>query len=270
MGFYLSRKGEQVGPWSVDNILTKLESRELSWTDYLFDDSSKEWVLIMDHSKFSAAFKSWVQPGPIKESRPHTQPDPVLPKSSKNGRDWFILKDSNKHGPFDYLELVRMLQEKRLYEYDFVWSASLPQWQRIAEAEAFQAEKIKALQESSEKEIQEVFFRRRYARVSYGASLLVHDSRSVWKGQGLELSPGGAGIVVKEANLTPGQTLFLHFKAGDGVPPFNAICTVVSKQYVENVEGSESKEKAVRYGVKFTNISQSIQRAIRSYTDKAA
>jgi hypothetical protein len=267
MGFYLSRKGEQVGPWSAEDILTKLESRELSWTDYLFDDASKEWVLLMDHKDFTEAFKSWVQPGPISESRPQLQPAPVPAKNTKSDKDWFVLKDSNKHGPFNFLELVRMLQEKRLYEYDFVWSASLPQWQRVAEAEAFQADKIKALQESDEKDVQDVFFRRRYARVSYGASLLVHDSRSVWKGQGLELSPGGAGIVVVGADLHPGQTLFLHFKAGDGVPPFNAICSIVSKQFVEGPAGAE---RAVRYGVRFTNISQSIQRAIRSYTERVA
>ena len=66
------------------------------------------------------------------------------------------------------------------------------------------------------------------------------------------------------ADFEPGQTLFLHFKAGDGVPPFNAICSIVSKQFVEE------PLKPIRYGVKFTSISHSVQKAIKAFADKKA
>ncbi len=268
MNFYLSKNGVQVGPWTADEILTKIEAQHLSWTDYLFDQTSSEWILLMDHQLFSTAFRSFLGA----DSRLRAAQVPVFQNGSEssvkqsktNENEWFVLKDSNKHGPFKFLDLVKMLQDKTLFEYDFVWNSRLPKWSPVAEVSEFDPEKIRDLRESSEKEIQDVFFRRRFARVSYGASLLVHNSKKVWKGHGMELSSGGAGIIVENSDFQPGQNLFLHFKAGDGVPPFNAICTIVSKQYVSNEDGNG--DKSLRYGVKFVNISQTVQKAIHLYT----
>ena len=53
---------------------------------------------------------------------------------------------------------------------------------------------------------------------------------------------------------TTAEKIFLHFKAGDGVPPFNAECTVVRK--------SVRSPNHVQYGVQFDKISQSVQKAI--------
>lgn len=262
MKFYLSKQGQQLGPWPMSEILSQLDSRGLAWTDYLFDETQKEWVLLMDHPLLTETFRSWVQPGVVGSCEPLAN----LQIPIKTEKEWFILKEENKYGPFNFLELIRMLQEKTLYEFDFIWNAGFSQWKRVAEVEDFQPNRIKSLQNSSRKEIQEVFFRRRYARAAYGTSLLVHNSKAVWKAKSLEISPGGAAIIVENADFSPGQTLFLHFKAGDEVPPFNAICSVVSRQ-LATLEGPISLQK---YGVKFTNISQSVQKAIRSYTEKIA
>ena len=61
------------------------------------------------------------------------------------------------------------------------------------------------------------------------------------------------------AMIVPGQTLYLHFKPCDGVPPFNAVCEVVSKQYVE---GLKEKDAPIRYGLKFTSISANTQQLL--------
>lgn len=277
MSFYLSKNGVQVGPWTTADILKKIEAQQLSWTDYLFDQVSSEWVLLMDHQNFSHAFRHFL--GADSSQRADQIPAYELAAQTSTfqssissiqarpqiaSEEWFVLKDSNKHGPFRFLELVKMLQEKALFEYDFVWNSGLATWRPVAEVKEFEAEKIRSLRESSEKEVQDIFYRRRYARVSYGASLLVHNSKKVWKGRGLELSSGGAGIVVENSDFNPGQSLFLHFKAGDGVPPFNALCEVVSKHF------GDKKSNDVRYGVKFVNISQNVQRAIHLHTGKAA
>src|SRR5690606_38372739 len=110
---------------------------------------------------------------------------------------------------------------------------------------------IKKLKSTLMPEINEVFFRRRHRRVKYGGTILVHDNKSVWKGQGVEISAGGAGVIMENSMIVPGQTLYLHFKPGDGVPPFNAVCEVVSKRFVEGVK---DKNAPIRYGLKFKNI----------------
>lgn len=257
--YYISQRGKQVGPWTVEEIVTKLNSKHLEWSDYIYDEKSKEWVVLMQHPQFQQMFKAASLPTPPPE-RPLAKD--VIKLSSE--KSWFILRGQNKHGPFSYLELVKLLQEKKLFEFDFLWCPHWASWKRVAETEEFGPEHIKALRDSGALEVTEIFHRRRHNRVEYGASLVVHNNKSVWKGESLEISAGGAGIAIHNNDLHPGQTLFLHFKAGDGVPSFNAICSIVSKTQVKG------EKNLYKYGVKFTNISQDVQIAIKRFTDKAA
>lgn len=265
--FYVSHNGDQLGPWSQPDITKRLKSRELSWNDYIFDNAKNDWVFIMDHPLFMEAYKSAsAKPEPPKPGKPpkETKHSHKKEDSPKQDKEWFVLKSENRYGPFSHLEIVRMLQEKNIFEFDYVWNATMANWKRVAEVEEFQPEKIRTLQEGGNADVQEVFFRRRHARANYGASIIVHNNKKVWKGESLELSSGGAGLVIDHQDFQPGQTLFLHFKPGDGVPPFNAICTIVSKQ------APNAGSKTLRYGVKFTSINRNIQEAIKDFTDKAA
>ncbi|MDG0815625.1 GYF domain-containing protein [Bdellovibrio svalbardensis] len=263
--YYLSNNGTHVGPYTLETVLKKIEMHENQWTDYVFDESLGEWMMLLEHPEFSVNLSS----------KPATKPDvaPIpIPTSSVaplKDKEWFILKEGNNYGPFSQVELVQMLQEKTLFEYDYVWHAKLPAWQRIAEIEDFAPETIRALKQSHEQGLAEIFFRRRHARASYGASLIVHNNKTVFRGQALEISAGGAGVLIDNPNLQPGQSLFLHFQPGDGVPPFNAVCQIVSKQFVK--DGSDASVDPVRYGVKFTTLSQSVRESIKNYaTAKAA
>lgn len=260
--FYVSHNGEQKGPWSSADIVKKLKSQELAWSDYVYDDAKGDWVLFMDHPEFHPHFKQAAPKAP--PPAPKKNQDEAAPSLEAGDKEWFVLKAENKYGPFSLLEVVRMLQEKNIFEYDYIWNQHMSTWKRIAEVDEYKPEKIRALKDSGFPEVQEVFFRRRHQRVTYGASILVHNNKKVWKGESIELSSGGAGLVIENLDFNPGQTLFLHFKPGDDVPPFNAICTVVSKQMP--IPGRTT----VRYGVKFTSINRNVQDAIRDYTEKKA
>ncbi len=255
--FIVHHQGSQLGPWTQEEILKKINAKELDWIDYIYDEQKKDWVLMLEHPEFSGTFHSWKKPA---APAPVEAPEP---KNKKTEQEWFILRDENKFGPFSYLELVKMLQEKKLFEFDFVWNRSkMDSWRRVADVADFSPEKIESLRSSASADVKDIFFRRRHARAKYGASLLIHNNKEVWRAQSIELSAGGAAILLEGTDLQVGQTLFLHFKAGDGVPPFNATCTVASKQ------GGKGKEH--RYGLKFTNISQSVQQAIQKLATNAA
>ncbi len=255
--YYLSNNGTHVGPYTLETVLKKIETQENQWTDYVFDESLGEWVMLLEHPEFSVKLSS----------KPATRPGaaPAPSKMTLKDKEWFILKEGNNYGPFCQLELVQMLQEKTLFEYDYVWHAKLPAWKRVAEIEDFAPKTIRALKDSHEQELAEIFFRRRHARASYGASLIVHNNKTVFRGQALEISAGGAGVLIDNPNLQPGQSLFLHFQPGDGVPPFNAVCQIVSKQFVKDSPSASSVDP-VKYGVKFTTLSQSVRESIRNYT----
>lgn len=262
--FYVSKNGEQLGPWSQSDIMKRLESRDIGWNDYIYDNAKADWVFLMEHPLFVDSFQQTsIKPMPPKPSKAPPKAEKKA-EPLKQDKEWFVLKSENRYGPFSHLEIVRMLQEKNIFEFDYVWNQTMANWKRVAEVEEFGPDKIKALQESGKSEVQEVFFRRRHARAHYGASIIVHNNKKVWKGESLELSSGGAGLVIDHHEFQPGQTLFLHFKPGDGVPPFNAICTIVSKQV------PEAGSKTLRYGVKFTSINRNVQEAIKEYTDKIA
>lgn len=270
--FYVSHDGQQMGPWTLAEIVEKVKSNQLSLTDYIYDDGRGDWVMLMEHAPLAQKLKDHKPKAPPQAAPPReAKEEPVpMPAAAKGAPDhmvaeWFILKGENKFGPFAYPDVIKMLQEKVVFEFDFAWHAGMSTWVRIAELDAFKVENIKKMKETLMPQISEVFFRRRHRRVRYGGTILVHDNNSVWKGQGVEISAGGAGVVMENAMLVPGQTLYLHFKPCDGVPPFNAVCEVVSKQFVDGVK---DKNAPIRYGLKFKSISNNAQKFLQEFSKR--
>lgn len=258
--YYLSNNGSHIGPFGYDAILSRIQAKENVPTDYVFDESVGDWIMLMDHPDFKEKAEF---PKAPPEANVHSFAS--ASQSKYQDKEWYILKGGNNYGPFCQVEVVQMLQEKSLYEFDYIWHSKLTSWKRLSEVEDFSAENIRTMQASADLMMAEVFFRRRHARASYGASLIVHDNKTVFKGKTLEISAGGAGVLIDSSVFNPGQSLFLHFQPGDGVPPFNAVCEIVSKHEI-----SQGHEKGkVRYGVKFTTIPQSVRESIKTFTQAA-
>lgn len=276
--FYVSHEGEQLGPMGLGEIVEGVRQNRLSVLDYIYDEAKGDWVLLMDYPTVAAQLKDIKPAAPPKKAPPGIGPalgaeasGPAMPMANAEPgsehaiTEWYVLKGENKFGPFALVDLVKMLQQKVVFEFDFCWHPGMGSWKRIAEVDAFNPESIRKLKSENTKDLQEVFFRRRHRRMSYNGTILVHDNKTVWKGQGMEISAGGAGVVMENAMIIPGQTLYLHFKPCDGVPPFNAVCEVVSKQFVEGVR---EKNASIRYGLKFTNISANTQQFLHELSRK--
>ncbi len=256
--FYISKGGSYSGPYTMEDVLKRIESFEHSWTDYVYDETAQDWILLMAHPLFTEKFNSSLSKKMAKADNSKNK------DTSHKEKAWFILKDGNNYGPFSQLEIIQMLQEKALYEYDFIWHQKMPSWKRVAEVNEFANEEIRNLKKSLSTDLSEVFFRRRYLRAQYGCSLIVHNSKSVFRGHSIEISAGGAGLMIDNSELEPGQTLFLHFQPGDGVPPFNAVCSVVSKKFVKE---NSSSMTLMKYGVKFTSISTTVREHIKDFAE---
>lgn len=265
--FYVSHSGEQHGPHSVETVLKMIEAKQLDSHDYCYCETKEDWVMLIEHASFAEPLKA-LAAQQLKD-KPHEAPPRMTQKTEVPAQpgsvEWFVLKGQNKFGPFTQVDVVKMLQEKSIFEFDYVWHAAMSNWMRIAELEEFAPDKIRSMQNSSQEGVSEIFFRRRHLRVEMESSIIVHDNKHVWKGKSLEVSAGGAGLEIENALLHPGQTLFLHFKPADGLPPFNAVCEVVSKQFVK---GLKSKEAPVKYGVKFTSIHSAAQKNLNELAHK--
>jgi c-di-GMP-binding flagellar brake protein YcgR len=177
--------------------------------------------------------------------------------------EWYILKGENKFGPFQYTDVIKMLQEKVVFEFDYAWKMGMAEWTRIAELNEYLPEHIKKLQNGLMPEIKNVFFRRKHPRVPFQSSVVVHDNNQVWKGEAIELSEGGVGLTMENSLVIPGQKLYMHFKPADSMPAFNAICEVVSKKFIDGVK---DKNTTICYGVKFINISSETFQHLQMYT----
>lgn len=252
--FFLSLNGKEVGPFPIDSILQKLESREHQWTDYVFDPVANEWILLLEHPLFAPHFSNKVKKPQPPKSKPETSDSELKEKS------WFILKESQNIGPFSKIELIQMLQSKALFEYDYVWHKDLPAWKRVSETEELAPEKIKELKAHTD--LKNIFFRRKHVRTDYGCHITLHNNVKIFKGKSIEVSEGGAGVILNTAQFNPGDILYLHFQPGEGVPPFNAVCCIMSKRALDD------QQDQVQYGMKFVHLGQKAQVAIRQFAKK--
>lgn len=242
--FYTSRNGEQEGPLAIETIIEKIKTAYFTTADYIYDDSSHEWVSLSVFPLTAALFSDQV----------HQADD-----NEKNS--WFILKGEEKFGPFPYLDLVRMLQEKNLNEFDFVWNSKMSNWARVADCEDFSAERIKTLLTEQSGKDTNVFFRRRFARAEYASSLVVHNNLRIWKGESFQISAGGAGLILENCKLKKGDEIYLHFKPGLKVPPFNSQCEIVAFHEIKDADGKTRQQ----LGVRFLKVNYLIQKVINEY-----
>ncbi len=255
--FFISRQGSQVGPFTVNEILEKLQSCEHAWNDYIYDESREDWMLLLEHHLFAEKYtQGWAR-------EENMNPTAVHPFHEKK---WSVQKDSKHFGPFSYLEVIQMLQERTLQEHDLISLSKINDWQPVKNFEEFSSSKIQQLMSMGDRHIKEVFNRRRYPRAYFDGTLIVHDNKTVFRGKSYQISAGGAGLYIPSSALQPGQTLLLHFHPSMDVPAFNAVAAVVSKFL--NSQEAELLPKPMKYGVKFTSISQNVKEKIYSYTNK--
>jgi len=261
--FYVYHQGEQKGPISLGEIASKIRSRELEMNDYLYDEASSDWALLAAYPALSDLIKDVQVAAPAQQKE-----EPVV---AGEPSEWFALKGNLRFGPFAFTELIRLLQEKSMHDSDFVWHAGLKEWKKVADLPQFTAEAIRSLKESGQTGLDEVFFRRRHARMSHDGSILMHNNQKVFRGKSLEISAGGAGVVLETNTLEVGHQVFLHFKPAKDLPPFNAVCEVVSRRPVNSADALAP----LHYGVKFLKIESKTTKAIealaaRQQTKKAS
>lgn len=262
--YYVAKAGNTLGPYATDEILRQIRAGELSLTDFIFLQEQNNWVAIVDFPAISQQIQE--VPKPTQEFTEKFVAEPAKVFSINNEVsevEWFVLRGEDKFGPFSFADLVKMLRDQMIFEYDYLWNEGMSAWQRVAELEEFSPEKVKQLENQGQNEeaVRELFFRRRHARTGYGGSIVVHNNQKVWKGKGVEVSAGGAGIEMDSDEIDAGQTIYLHFQPGDGVPAFNAVCEVISCREVSR----EAQGKTFRYGVKFKQIGKNARKYIFNY-----
>lgn len=246
--FYVSRQGYQEGPHSLELIEDKIKSGYLSPHDYIYDPAGNDWILL---SRFKKTQEVCTNLGKRNEV---TEPLDLSPPENT----WYLLRGDSQLGPYEYHEIASMLQEKKAYEYDYVWAPSMSAWERVSECSYFQADKLTPFLKSHQSK-ESKHFRRKSARVEHGVSLVLHNHKRLWNGNGFEVSAGGASIEIKGKPLLKGEVIVVHYRPSKKVPAFNVHCEIVSCQSYKD-EGSSEK---FRLGLRFIKINGVAQKVIR-------
>jgi hypothetical protein len=261
-----SANGESLGPWSLDQIVEKLAASQIAVTDFVYDEVRQDWIPLLECEALRERLRQQKPkaPPPLKE---RTVEEPVVPGPSNEGGKWFVQKGSHRYGPFTYLGLVRALQEKTVYEFDFACMEGMENWVRIAELEDFQPERIRHLTKSTPASEKNTFLNRAHPRIKFESEVIVHDDRSAWVGRSIEGSVGGSGLVIENAALYPGQVVRLHFAATEELPAFNALAEIVNKQFIKELRGLKTP---VRYSVRFLELDRTSAGRVKEYFGKQA
>ena len=274
MKYLISHQSQESGPFSLDEIVGKVRNRELELFDYIFDEAKQDWVLLMEHPDLAQKLKSnkpprppqnlekassVATPAPVAAQAPVTTPAPAPAKAAVSASadahtitEWFVLKGENKFGPFTYTDVVKMLQQKIVFPFDYIWHSGLEGWKRVAETGDFTEENIRLLFSKNEGKKKDVFLERQFKRKKFSGRVIIHDNMTLWRGAGFEISKGGVGVTMKNALVVPGQQVFVHFTGEGEFPAFNAVCEVVSKKYVND-------DTPIQYGLRFLSLSQEVQ-----------
>lgn len=257
MKYLISHQGQETGPFTLDEIVAKVRTKEIELFDYIFDEQKQDWVLLMEHSDLAQKLKSNKPPRPP-QSTAATEVPTAIPTASPTSGDahaiteWFVLKGENKFGPFSYTDIVKMLQQKIVFPFDYIWHGGLEGWKRVAEISDFTEENIRHLFTKAGMKKKDVFLERKHKRQKFNGRVIIHDNMTLWRGAGFEISKGGVGVTMNNALVVPGQQVFVHFTGEGDFPAFNAVCEVVSKKYVND-------DTPIQYGLRFLSLSQEVQ-----------
>lgn len=258
--FHVARGETPVGCFSIDEILARVEKGELDPLDHVYDEDKLDWIAISFHPSFSRHTEFWKRLGASKKSAQTSAATSV--QTEHQPEEWFVLKGDHRFGPYEYLELVRLTQEKSLNDWDFVWTKRFPKWVRIAALSEFKPEAIQALRETLSERLggtlNEVFFRRRYARAAFEGSILVHNNQRLFKGKSLEMGAGGISLVLQDGDLSVGDKVHVHIKPSKDTPAFNSSCEVMSRRAVS---AGDSRAQIV-FGIKFLELDDRVKSQI--------
>ena len=273
MKYLVSHQGQQSGPITVEEIVGLVRARQLDLFDYIFDEQKQDWVLLMEPAEVAVHLKSNKPPRPQQtqseapkiETKTEAKPAAAAPEKSAPEKktaeaqeasphvisEWFVLKGEHRFGPFSYVDVVKMLQQKVVFPFDFIWHAGLQDWKRVATIEEFSPAYIRQLFDKTGKN-SDAFAQRKFKRSKFNGRVILHDNLTLWRGEGFEISRGGVGVLMKNGLIVPGQQLHVHFTAFEDFPAFNAVCEVVSKKFVND-------DSPIEYGLRFLSMSTDAQ-----------
>ena len=238
--FFLPKGEGFQGPFRPSEIHARLLAKELSWVDHCYREKDGVWTRIADHPVFRD----------LQPSAPTPKPTAVPPpfKGGLPSVKWFIFADEVQSGPFEAVEVKRLIATSQLSGAAFLWNESFSEWKPVGEVDEFR--EVMPEQKSSGAE------RRAAPRKPLVAQVYVTNQKNVATAICRDVSVGGMQVLTDVIPGKPGETIRLNVlpPSASGLPAFVAEGVIV--RVLEDGKG---------FSFRFTRISSEAKKAIEEY-----
>lgn len=167
---------------------------------------------------------------------------------------WHVMKGETQHGPYTYEEVIKMIQEKVIFDFDYLWSAHLEKWTMMSDVEDFCSVQLKRVFE--EKKLTTAFLQRKHVRKPIELEIYAHNNMRLWGGHTESLSMGGALVLLSNPTLIPGDEIQIHFKKYN----INCVAEILGKRPTKK---KIRHDTAIYYTVKFLFLSSESEQKLK-------
>lgn len=164
---------------------------------------------------------------------------------------WYVLQGEVQKGPYEYKEMIELMQKGELFDYHFIWSPGMEVWTMLAEVPDFSRDRLALLIETSGQG-SNAFFKRDNERVPVQIPIFAHNNEGFFQGECTNLSVNGALVTLNSPFILPSQELVIHFTKNKFVTePFKVQALVVRKHINKKILHVRS---GLQYAIRFIKI----------------
>ena len=180
---------------------------------------------------------------------------------------WYILRGELKYGPYDYKAMLTMIQEGKLFDFNYVWAAHMENWTLVGDVQDFSKDRLCRLIDSKD-DISSAFKDRKAPRADVHVKLYAHNEHNFFDGESLSISANGALVLLNDPLLQIGQKIVIHFRSSDDNPEgFNTLCEIVRKNFSKQRLNVKS---GLHYAVRFLQVQDTGMQQISKWTRSGA
>lgn len=174
--------------------------------------------------------------------------------------EWHVLKGDTQYGPYTYSEMIRMMQDKLVFSFDYVWSPHLDSWMSLGETAEFSTDRLNMLADKNPNT--DTFNKRVHERILCKLPVFVNDNMRMWNGVVENLSDGGALIFMENPVLLPGHMVNIHFRKVEDGMAFNCTAEILTKRLTK---ARIQHNTGIYYAVKFVQRSPAGEKQIQNW-----
>jgi hypothetical protein len=244
--WYLHVNKEPVGPFTEDEIWTKLDSGEVTYSSFIWKKGLKAWKKIEDESTFDATPEADMPPPPLDELSEKIEPS-----------IWYLNIHKERSGPFTQTEVIDKIRKGVATHVTYVWKKKMKEWVKIPKMTEFKEyfkEEVAPAAASSGPVGSE---NRQHDRTPLLARIIAHDNQDVEYMPCGNISEGGIFLFSEKPLWNKGTSLKLNIRSDELPEAFNVEGEVVGY--------SDGAQKG--YRIKFVNIPEKFQTMINDFVN---